>query len=95
MQTQINTNAKGIKKLLAHYEGQINVMPISIFHQGAILRHAPKGVEVEFRNSGDVWKRETSFLDDKQYFPGKFVVVVEDDHVTRWNLAKDVKNVLA
>lgn len=95
MQTQINTNAKGIKKLLAHYEGQINVMPISIFHQGAILRHAPKGVEVEFRNSGDVWERETSFLDDKQYFPGKFVVVVEDDHVTRWNLAKDVKNVLA
>ena len=95
MQTQINTNAKGIKKLLAHYEGQINVMPISIFHQGAILRHAPKGVEVQFRNSGDVWEREMSFLDDKEYFPGRFVVVVKDDHVTQWNLAKDVKNVLA
>jgi len=66
MKTQINTNAAGVKKLLANYEAQINVLPISIFHQGAILRHAPKGVQVEFRNSGDVWERETSFLDDKE-----------------------------
>ena len=95
MNTQINTNANGIKKLLAHYEGQLNVMPISIFHQGAIVRHAPKGVEVEFRNSGDVWEKETSFLDDKEYFPGRFLVVVKDDHVTKWKLAQEVKKILA
>jgi len=95
MNTKINTNAAGVKKLLAHYEGQLNDMPIYIFHQGAILRHAPKGVKVEFQNSGDVWERETSFLDDKEYFPGRFVVIVKDDHVTRWKLAEEVKSVLA
>ena len=95
MNTKINTNANGIKKLLAHYEGQLNEMPIWIFHQGAILLHAPKGVKVEFRNSGDVWEREVSFLDDKEYFPGRFVVVVKDDHITRWKLAEEVKSVLA
>jgi len=95
MKREIKTNAAGIKKIISHYGSQLENMPISIFHQGVILRRAPEGVEVMFRNSNDVWKRSLSFLNDKEYFPGAFTIVVQDDYTTRWGLADQIKSIIA